>query len=342
MTAHTTPHRIRLFAASILLTLALAVFVLVTRGFGELWTFLILVILEVTFSFDNAVVNSKILARMSAFWQQLFLTVGIIFAVVVVRFVLPVILVMISAHTSFSRVLDLALHDAGTYGTMLQQAAPMINAFGGSFLLMIGLSYFLDRGKEVHWLTHIETWLKKFGEYGSVKVLIMLLVALALFATVSHSVQVVVLVAALCGITLHITLDLFSTYFNDRQPHHTTLVGMAAFVSFVYLNILDASFSLDGVVGAFAITNNILIIMAGLGAGALWVRSFTIYLVRTNKLATYQYLEHGAHWAILLLGAVMFMKLYHIELPEWATGLIGLVCIMAAVASSVIERRRRH
>jgi hypothetical protein len=115
---------------------------------------------------------------------------------------------------------------------------------------------------------------------------------------------------------------------------------MAAFASFMYLQVLDASFSFDGVIGAFAITSSVLLIMAGLGAGALWVRSLTVYLVRTGTLAKYRYLEHGAHWAILALGVVMLAKLYHIELPEWMTGSLGLVFIVLAVVSSVVEKRR--
>ena len=76
----------------------------------------------------------------------------------------------------------------------------------------------------------------------------------------------------------------------------------------------------------------------GLGAGALWVRSLTVYLTRTNKLAEYRYLEHGAHWAILALGVVMLVKLYRVDPPEWFVGSIGLVFIATAIGSSVLEK----
>ena len=105
--------------------------------------------------------------------------------------------------------------------------------------------------------------------------------------------------------------------------------------------MLDASFSLDGVIGAFAITNEIVLIIAGLGAGAIWVRSLTVYLMRAGTLSKYRYLEHGAHWAILALGLMMFVKLYHVDPPEWVTGSIGIVVISIAVISSVIEQRRK-
>lgn len=330
----------RIFWISALLTLATGVLVGSNLGWSGIWVFVILVILEVTFSFDNAVINSKILARMSPFWQQLFLTVGIVLAVFVVRFVLPVVIVMISSGHSFTGVIDMALHDAPRYAETLHEAAPMINAFGGTFLVMIGINYFLDRNKDVHWLRRIERWLSKFGEYESFKILVMLSVAMGLYATVESRYQLTVLVASIFGTMLHIALDLFGRYFGRRQSKAELLVGMAAFASFVYLNVLDASFSLDGVIGAFAITTDVLLIMAGLGAGALWVRSLTVYLVRTRALGKYRYLEHGAHWAILALGAVMLFKLYHVEPPEWLTGSLGMIFIVTAVATSILERRR--
>lgn len=333
-------HPVRIFWISALLTLLVGGVVWRYLGVEGLWIFAVLVLLEVTFSFDNAVINSKILERMSPFWQQLFLTVGIILAVFVVRFVLPVVIVMISSGYGFREVIDMALYDAPRYSETLHHAAPMINAFGGTFLIMIGVNYFLDRKKDVHWLGRIERWLSKFGEYESFKVLIMLTVAMVLFYTVEPQYQLTVLVASILGTMLHIALDLFGRYFGRRQSNAEVLVGMAAFASFVYLNVLDASFSLDGVIGAFAITTDVLLIMAGLGAGALWVRSLTVYLVRTHTLGKYRYLEHGAHWAILALGIVMLTKLYHIELPEWLTGSLGLIFVATAVITSIIERQR--
>ncbi len=333
-------HPLRIFWISSLLTILLGWIVVATMGPSGLWLFAVLVVLEVTFSFDNAVINSKILARMSPLWQQLFLTVGILFAVFIVRFVLPVVIVQISSGLSFDGVIDLALNHPDEYSHTLHEAAPMINAFGGTFLLMIGVSYFLDRQKQTHWLGPVEKWLSKFGQFESFKILIMLAVAMGLYITVEERYHTVVLVASITGTMLHIALQLFGDYFASKQSNATHLVGWAAFASFLYLNVLDASFSLDGVIGAFAITNDVILIMAGLGAGALWVRSMTVYLVRAGTLGKYRYLEHGAHWAILALGLVMLVKLYQIEPPEWFTGSIGLIFISTAVVSSILERRR--
>jgi hypothetical protein len=315
---------------------------LVHGGIVGLWLFAILVVLEVTFSFDNAVINSRVLVRMSPFWQKLFLTVGIFIAVFVVRFLLPIFIVMLTSGHSFSDVVHLALNDPEAYGKTLHHAAPTIDAFGGTFLAMIGISYFMNRQKDIHWLGKIEKSLAKAGNYETFKVFVMLSVSMILYFTVDDAYKVTVLVASIVGTLLHIGLELFGSYFEKRQKDSATkLIGLAAFGSFMYLEVLDASFSLDGVIGAFAITNDIMLIIAGLGAGAIWVRSLTVYLMKSGTLSKYRYLEHGAHWAILALGVVMLVKLYHVDPPEWFTGSLGLIVISIAIISSVLEQRRK-
>ena len=336
-------HPLRIFWLSGLLTIALGILVLLYGSLASLWLYVVLVILEVTFSFDNAVINSKVLARMSPRWQMLFLTVGIFIAVFVVRFAMPIFIVMLAGQTGFMQVIDMALHHPDEYSHTLHEAAPAINAFGGAFLLMIGINYFMDRKKDIHWLGWIESRLAAADRWYFLKLAVMLILSAILYATVDTDHRTTVLIACLAGIALHVGLGFIGSLFERKQNSHLThQVGWAAFASFMYLNVLDASFSLDGVIGAFAITTDVLLIVAGLGAGALWVRSLTIHLVRTNTLGKYRYLEHGAHWAILALGMVMLAKLYHIELPEWIVGSLGLVFVVTAIVSSVIEKRRLH
>ena len=334
-------HPLRIFWLSGLITLALGVWMLTHGGLMALWLFAILVVLEVTFSFDNAVINSRVLVRMSPFWQKLFLTVGIFIAVFVVRFLVPIIIVMLTSGLGFMEVVNLALNDAENYGKTLHDAAPTIDAFGGTFLIMIGISYFMDRKKDIHWLRTIEKYLARAGNYETLKVFVMLAAAMALYFTVDDAHKTTVLIASILGPLLHLGLELFGTFFEKRQGASTgKLVGMAAFGAFMYLEVLDASFSLDGVIGAFAITNEIALIIAGLGAGAIWVRSLTVYLMKSGTLSKYRYLEHGAHWAILALGVIMFVKLYQVNPPEWLTGSLGLIVISIAVISSIIEQKR--
>ena len=103
--------------------------------------------------------------------------------------------------------------------------------------------------------------------------------------------------------------------------------------------MLDASFSFDGVVGAFAITDMIFVIALGLGIGACYIRALTVYLVRKGTLAEYVYLEHGAHWAIGALAVLLFVTI-RVEGSRLVTGLIGVGFIGAALVSSIVRNRR--
>ncbi len=336
-------HPLRIFGFSSIITVIIGAFVVYQLGISMLWLFVVLAIMEVTFSFDNAVVNSRILARMSPLWQKLFLTVGIFIAVFLVRFALPIIIVQLATGLGFKEVLDMAFSDPDRYGEEVHNAAPVIDAFGGAFLLMLGISYFLDHDKVIHWLRPIERAMAWAGQLRFVKLIVMLVVAAILYFTVDKELQNTVLLSSMLGIILHVGLETMSKVFDKAMKKKTQIkhqVGWAAFASFMYLEVLDASFSFDGVIGAFAITNSVILIVAGLGVGAFWVRSLTVYLLRTGTLAKYRYLEHGAHWAILALGIMMLIKLYHIELPEYVTGSLGLVFIITALVTSIIEKRR--
>ncbi|HSE61783.1 MAG TPA: DUF475 domain-containing protein [Candidatus Saccharimonadales bacterium] len=306
-------------------------------GWGALFTVIVLTALETTFSADNAVINSKVLMTMSHFWRILFLTVGIFIAVFVVRFILPILIVMLTAHLGFNEVLQLALNDSQTYAHYLETAEPSISAFGGAFLLLIALSYFIDYQKKTHWFDWLESHLGQLGRYDNVTTFIMLLGSLLLYFTVSPHDQHAVLLASSCAITLHIALDLMDAVFEKHYSPtsgRALKTGLAGFTAFAYLEVLDASFSLDGVIGAFALTGDVILIMAGLGAGAVWVRSLTVYLVKEKTLSKYIYLEHGAHWAIAFLGTIMWLKLYDVHPPEFLVGIGGLVVITLALIAS--------
>ena len=110
--------------------------------------------------------------------------------------------------------------------------------------------------------------------------------------------------------------------------------------AFLYLEVLDASFSFDGVIGAFALSNNIFIIAMGLGIGAMFVRSMTVMLVDKGTLAQYRFLEHGAFWAIIALAIIMLVSaIPGAHIPETITGLIGAVLIGTAFWWSVRHNR---
>ena len=288
---------------------------------------ILLTVLEVTLSFDNAVVNARILERMSPKWQQRFLTWGIFFAVFMTRAVLPILIVAASVWASPWFVAKLALYDANAYGALLHDAHYVIASFGAVFLMMVGLKYFFDDAKETHWLEIIEKHLARWGRIAALEIaLVLVMLLLAAWAVPAHALEI--LVAGLIGMITFIIVQGVASTFEVKED-----VAKAGLALFLYLNVLDAAFSLDGVVGAFALSTNILVIIVGLGVGAYFVRSFTVYMVQEKTLASLVYLEHGAHWAILGLAAAMFLGLL-MDVPEPITGLIGLVFIGLALYSS--------
>lgn len=302
-------------------------------GLSALLLAALLSILEVTLSFDNAVVNAKVLGKMSPLWQRRFLTWGILFAVFGTRLVLPVLIVSIAAVVSPLSTVLLAFENPEAYAALLFSAKPGILAFGGAFLLMLSLKYFFDAEKDVHWIAIIEKRLSRWGRVEAIEIAIALITLLAL-SLVSHS-GATVLFAGIIGVVLFILIQGIAQSLSFDTAH---AAGSGLFL-FLYLNILDAAFSLDGVVGAFALTQSLPVIFVGLGIGAYFVRAITLYLVEKKTLATLRYLEHGAHWAIFGLALSMLVGLVT-HVPEAVTGLIGLFFVTWAYVSSVSGGRR--
>ncbi len=338
---------LRTFGFSAGATVAIWAAVAFGLGPAAMATAMILTILEITLSVDNAVVNAKLLGFLSPWWQRFFMTVGILIAVFVVRFALPVVIVALTSGHSLTEVLHLAMDEPEVYARELAEAGPVIASFGGTFLLMVVAGFFLDEAKNIHWIKALEHRLAILGRYDNVAIFALSILAIVMATTspVDHGERLMVLLGAVCGIALNVGLGIFSAV-ADGEDHDVVIVvirkltGMAAFVMFLRLEVLDASFSFDGVIGAFAISNNIIVIMAGLGAGALWVRSLTVYLVRAGTLAKFRYLDHGAYYAMGALGIIMILKVYEVETPELVTGLIGLVVIALSVVSSVRHRSK--
>ncbi|HWH07260.1 MAG TPA: DUF475 domain-containing protein [Candidatus Paceibacterota bacterium] len=316
--------------ASILVLIAIFVW----GGWAAFTLAVLLTILEVTLSFDNAVINARILQQMDEKWQRRFLTWGILVAVFGTRLVLPIIIVAASVAMSPWAVAQLAAFNPEEYGHLLEGAHTAIAAFGGSFLLMVALKYFFDDAKSVHWIRTVERHLARWGRIEAIEIglALSLLGIISFFAGNAGT----ILSAGIIGIVLFIAMQGIANSFSV-EAENAVAVGSAAL--FLYLNVLDAAFSLDGVIGAFAITSSIPIIVAGLGIGAYYVRSLTIYFVRQKTLDTLVFLEHGAHWAILGLAGAMLMSLFF-HVPEVITGLVGLIFVGTAAYSSVQAIRK--
>jgi hypothetical protein len=301
----------------------------------------ILGVMEVSLSFDNAVVNASVLKGWNAFWQRLFLGVGILVAVFGMRLLFPLVIVAAAADLGISEVWSMALHQPDQYAAHLTSHHAEVAAFGGVFLLLVFLNFLLDDEKEVHWLGNVERKLGTFGRISSMPVLLALGAVLASTSLVEPAQRMAVLTAGVWGVLTYVGVDAIGSLLEKEEETDVDvgrIVKQGGIGGFIYLEVLDASFSFDGVIGAFAITNDVVIIMLGLAIGAMFVRSLTVYLVRRGTLEEFVFLEHGAHYAIGVLALIMLASMkFHIS--EVFTGLIGIAFIIASLWASIAHKR---
>ena len=301
----------------------------------------ILSVMEVSLSFDNAVVNASVLKNWDKFWQNLFLGVGIIIAVFGMRLLFPLVIVAQAADLGLLEVWNLALSNPEQYSMHLTNHHAEVAAFGGIFLLLVFLNFLLDSEKETHWLGRIEEKLGALGKISSISVMVALGTLMASLSMIDEGQKLVVLTAGLWGILTYVGVDVISGLLegDNGDGNMGDIIKRGGIGGFLYLEVLDASFSFDGVIGAFAITKDVVIIMLGLAIGAMFVRSMTVFLVRKGTLDEFVYLEHGAHYAIGILAVIMLVSMkFHI--PEIFTGLIGVAFILASLWSSIRYKRR--
>lgn len=303
---------------------------------------LVLGVLEVSLSFDNAVVNASVLKKMDEKWQQYFLTWGVLVAVFGMRLIFPVAIVTFATGVDFLSVAQMALNEPQVYAKYLTDAHVQIAAFGGMFLLMVFFSFIFNSEKELHWLGYLEEKLSSFGKLESIEIIFAFCILLGMQNFINQEDRLTALASGIAGVVLFVIVGSMSALFESEEEGEEVAdaIKRGSIMSFVYLEILDASFSFDGVIGAFAITQDVVIIMLGLAIGAMFVRSLTVYLVRKGTLDEYVFLEHGAHYAIGALAGIMLVSMKQ-NIPEIITGLVGVVLIILSVLSSIIYKNKK-
>lgn len=315
-------------------------------GWPGMWIAFNLAMLETSLSLDNAVVNAAVLKDWDDKWRSRYLVWGMLVAVFGMRLLFPLVIVGVlahlwplpgplsllewlqSGHWSSADVMSMAINQPEHYSSILQSAHIEVVAFGGTFLLMVFWHFFIDYEKNEHWFAPVEELLSKLGKLDMASILLTLttLLVLASFMSASHAHRF--LVAGLWSIVVYIIVDGLGAIMGDSNP--AAKIGWSGFI---YVEMRDASFSFDGVLGAFALTKDIFLISIGLGIGAMFVRSFTLYLVNKGTLSTLRYLEHGAFWAIGALAMIMLLSA-QIHIPEVVTGGLAAVLIIAAAVHS--------
>lgn len=295
----------------------------------------LLILLEFGLSFDNAVVNVKVLEKMPAIWQRRFMTWGILLAVFGVRLFFPIVMVVVTTALSFEQVFHLALYEPHLYAQALHDCFPMIAAFGGGFLLMVAAEFFLIPAFSLYWIKPLEQGFEFFSRLPGH---LCWFIALALLVFYGMGYEWVICEAFALGLIGQYLLHQLNHYLNSKMVSGMK-AGFSGLIGFFYLELLDASFSFDGVLGAFALTDSLVIIMIGLGLGALLVRSLTLYFLRYRIMAQLPYLDHGAHYAILSLALMLIVKI-SADPPEWLVGSLSFGVLGLSVLFSLQFNKR--
>lgn len=310
---------------------------------GGMVSFLIvgaaLAALEIALSFDNAIVNANKLVEMTPIWRQRFLTWGILIAVFGMRIIFPLAIVAVFAWVNPFAAMQMALSDPDEYSRIIGHAHGPISAFGGTFLMMVALKFFVDEDKSIDWIAGLERYLRKWGSIRGFEIALVLLIVFVISQSLPEQHVAAFLSAAIMGLLVFTLVDGLGTYLDNMAGSTAEVGAKGGLGAFLYLEVLDASFSFDGVIGAFALTTNILLIAIGLGIGAMYVRSMTIMLVERGSLTEFRYLEHGAFYSIFALSVIMFLQpLMHVN--ELITGGIGMTLIGLAFYASILHNKR--
>lgn len=319
------------FNFAIATAVAIVIASIFLSGWAVLLPLTVLAILEIIFSFDAAVINSQVLSTMRRVWRIAFLTVGILIAVFLVRALLPIVMVSTTLDESVGHVWQLAINNPDAYAAELENAYPVIAAFGGVFLLMVGLRFFGEK-RNVSWLNRVEAPLGEFNQPWWVSI-IGAVIAIEIIFFILAPDDTRVFVAGALGALTFFGIKLLGRLLVGRESKHAHGTHRHGLSQFLYLELLDASFSFDSVIAAFAITKNVVLITAGLAIGAIFVRSMTVHLLREGTLKEYRYLIHGAHYTILAL-AVLLLAGIRFDIPEAVAGVIGILIIFTAFQSS--------
>jgi len=309
----------------------------IEMAMSMLFSTLVIGIMETTFSVDNAVVNSRILREMSDFWQKMFVTIGIAVAVFGMRFLIPIVIVQLASEKTFFEAFQIATHNPELYESTLLSCHYLIMGFGFSFLGLVALDFFMN-DNENH-LLPLEGYFAKVPDLLKpfVKFAFLAGVTLLTLPHLPYDNWMPFIVSVAVGFGLKFMLDMFEVYFGED---FAMVVAKRGLIGFLYLEVLDASFSFDGLTSAFAVTKDFWCITLGCGIGSAFVRSLTLYMVDHATLTKFKYLEPAAFYSIAFLVLTMILSANHFELSEAVVGITSATLIGIGVVASIISNKK--
>lgn len=273
-----------------------------------------LVVFEVVSSVDNAIVNAHVLKTLPEKYRKIFLVWGLFLAVFVVRGLLPFLIVwMVNPSLSIVEAFTFAFSGDPQITEYVEKSKPILLLGGGVYLFLVFLAWlFLEEKKYAflveHFIHRRGAWFYAISS-----------IALTAVTWIALKVNPILALSASIGASAFFITDGFKKNAEDQEKKLLIDTGMSAWSKILYLEVLDASFSIDGVVGAFAFTVSVPLILIGNGIGAFIVREMTIRGI--DVIAKFAYLKNGAMYSIGFLGAIMVLESFGKHFPFWVAPL---------------------
>ena len=270
-----------------------------------------LCLFETITSIDNAIINAEVLSTMGEKARRWFLLWGILIAVFAIRGFLPWLIVWATVpELGFIGALTATFSSDENVTRAIQTSAPILLAGGGIFLVFLFFHWLFQEKK--HYGLVGEQFIHKHGVwfFAVVSILLTVIVWFAL-----HQDPYMAFGAVVGSTTFFITHGFKA---NAERAEEELLEGkghLSDLSKILYLEVIDATFSIDGVLGAFAFTLSVPLILVGNGLGAIAVRQLTIGNI--ERVKRYVYLKNGAMYSVLVLGTVMLLHAFHFHIPEW-------------------------
>jgi uncharacterized protein len=274
-------------------------------------------IFETISSIDNAVINAEVLSTMSLRARKWFLFYGLLFAVFVIRGMLPWLIVW-ATNPSLGAVgaLTATFSNDPKIKEVIEESSPFLLVGGGIFLIFLFFHWLFIEAK--NYGLRGERFFHQHGVWFFAIVSIILSV-IVWFAIKQHPFMAF---GAVVGSTAFFITHGFK---QNAEQHEQQLMGgasMSDWSKILYLEVIDATFSIDGVVGAFAFTLSVPLILVGNGMGAYVVRHLTVSNIENVK--RYIYLKNGAMYSIFFLGVVMVLDSFAVQIPQWVSPVITI------------------
>jgi hypothetical protein len=293
-----------------------------------------LALFETISSIDNAVINAHVLETLPEKFRKFFLVWGLLLAVFLIRGLLPFLIVWIAnPGLNFHQVFTSVFSNDPQVKSYVEQSQSILLIGGGIYLLFVFLSWLFLEEKNYALLVEKFIHRQSVWFYGFASIIFTLVIYFSL------KVKPILALATSIGSTAFFITDGFK---KNAEAREKDLLDpkLSAWSKILYLEVLDASFSIDGVIGAFAFTVSVPLILLGNGLGALIVREFTIRGIDTiNKFA---YLKNGAMYSIGMLGGLMILESFGRHYPFWLAPLntFLLLAIFLYLSTRKIKKTR--